>query len=155
MISITIKTADDMQDFGATCSRASHLVSSIYLLGDLGAGKTTFVRGFLTGLGHEGAVKSPTYTLVESYTLDGKTIHHFDLYRLNQAEELEAIGVRDYFENAALCLLEWPEKAEGFLPDPDIMIDLEYDGEGRQGHIKALSDQGVSFLTDIKNNLPA
>ncbi len=144
-----------MEVFGASCAGVSQTVSSIYLSGELGAGKTTFVRGFLRALGFSGAVKSPTYTLVEPYVLNDKTIYHFDLYRLNHAEELEAIGVRDYFNKDALCLLEWPDRAEAYLPDPDLMFELEYDGEGRQIHIKALSDEGSAFLAEIKADLPS
>lgn len=110
----------------------------VHLHGQLGAGKTTLVRGLLRALGHGGPVKSPTYTLVEPYTLscaspafDGQ-IHHFDLYRLVEPEELELLGYRDVLaQDRTLCLLEWPEKGEGFLARPDLSVELSVVPDGR------------------------
>lgn len=118
----------------------------VVLQGPLGAGKTTFCRGLLRGRGHLGAVKSPTYTLVESYVLPTGTVHHFDLYRLTDPEELEFIGLRDYLQSEALCLVEWPERAVGILPRPDIVIDIQYVAAGRKVRLEARSEHGSATL---------
>lgn len=111
----------------------------VLLHGDLGAGKTTFTRGFLHGCGYEGVVKSPTYTLVEPYTIADRRIYHFDLYRIADPEELEFTGARDYFDSQAACFVEWPEKAEGMLPNADLDIALTVEGNARRIRLKGLS----------------
>lgn len=119
----------------------------IYLKGNLGAGKTVFARGLIKQLGFEGLVKSPTYSLVEAYQIsDTFTCYHFDLYRLSEPEELEFTGSRDYFNEQSVCLVEWPEKAAGFIPAADIICELEYYKSGRNITITACSDRGELLM---------
>jgi tRNA threonylcarbamoyladenosine biosynthesis protein TsaE len=106
-------------------------VRQIHLRGPLGAGKTTFVRGLLRGLGHEGTVRSPTFTLVEPYVLSGMTLLHLDLYRLADPDELDYLGLHDYGDDSVLWLVEWPERGAGWLPKPDLSLQLELVGNGR------------------------
>ncbi len=117
----------------------------VFLTGTLGAGKTTLVRGFLMARGHVGSTKSPTYTLVEPYLVKGKNIYHFDLYRLGDPEELEYMGIRDYLAESATCLIEWPQQGEGFLPQPDLSVHLQYNDENRCVWIEA-KEQEFSLL---------
>ena len=107
----------------------------INLEGDLGAGKTTFSRGFILSCGYKDIVRSPTYTLVEPYDFDKFSIYHFDLYRLLDPEELEYMGIRDYFDKTSVSLIEWPDKAQGELPQPDITIYLSYADNSRNVEI--------------------
>ncbi len=113
----------------------------VFLHGDLGAGKTTLVRGFLRAAGFSGAVKSPTYTLVEEYTLGDRKIVHFDLYRLAEPEELEWIGINDYFDQECVCFIEWPDKGKGFLPEPDAIITLKPEADGRLLELEIISPE--------------
>ncbi len=128
---IYLKSEEETEAFGAKLYNEVQDKSLIFLMGNLGAGKTTLVRGFLRAAGYQGAVKSPTFTLVEEYLIGDRKFCHFDLYRLNDPEELEWIGIRDYFKEEAVCFIEWPDQGQGFLPEPDIIIKLEAKDEGR------------------------
>ncbi len=123
--------------------------ATIHLEGELGAGKTTFARGFLHALGHHGKVKSPTYTLVERYDVDGRIIYHFDLYRLTDPEELNYLGMDDYFSDNSLCLIEWPQQAGNALSPPDLLLSLQYQQQHRIAIVTAITDLGQSWLDDI------
>ena len=134
--------------FGAKVSKQLPERIIICLHGELGAGKTTFVRGLLQALGHKGVVKSPTYTLVEPYCINKKNIYHFDLYRLLDPEELELIGVRDYFEHS-ICLIEWPEKGKGYLPVADLHLDFSIQPVGRSVKLIAETEAGQKILKKL------
>jgi tRNA threonylcarbamoyladenosine biosynthesis protein TsaE len=125
----------------------------LFLNGPLGAGKTTFSRGFLRGYHYQGKVKSPTYTIVESYHLLEKNIFHFDFYRIQDAKELHYIGIEEYFQPENICLIEWPEKAFPLLPAPDIVCHIAHQQTGRLIQLTAKTPQGAEMLQalgDIK-----
>ncbi len=122
----------------------------VYLNGDLGAGKTTLTRGFVRGMGHIGNVKSPTYTLVEPYELPPWQVYHFDLYRLSDPEELEYMGIRDYFADHCCCFIEWPEKGTGLLANADIIINMAYQDEQRIIDLQAHSVRGDGVLQQLE-----
>lgn len=136
----------------AKLAQAITLPCFMTLSGQLGAGKTTFTRGILQTLGHAGIVKSPTFTMVESYQLSGKLVYHFDLYRVNDSEELELIGIRDYFRENALILLEWPEHAAQILPAADIDCTIVTRGTGRVFTFSANTNLGRTLLQHLKAN---
>ena len=127
----------------------------IFLEGDLGAGKTTLVRGLLRALGHTGKVKSPTYTLVELYAVSGLNLYHFDFYRFKQPEEYLEAGLDEYFQGDAICIVEWPEQAGSYLPGADLRLRLELLGEGRQAYLDALTPLGRARLPCLKTTATA
>ncbi len=127
---------------GQRLSACLHPGLVCHLQGPLGVGKTTLVRGLMRGLGYEGIVRSPTYALVESYELVDFTLYHLDLYRLADAEELEYMGMRDFLAQGAVCMIEWPECGEGFLPAADLLLTIAYHAGGRQLQLSGVSAVG-------------
>ena len=142
-------TNAEMEALGARLAQLSAGGLCIHLQGPLAAGKTTFARGYILALGHPGAVKSPTYTLVESYLLASREVHHFDLYRLVDASELEHIGIDDYFDSGADCLIEWPERGGGILPVPDLMLRFTILGTERGIEFEAVSEAGIQVISSL------
>ena len=151
MSEVTLYLADEqaMSDFGARIARVTQGHGLIFLEGNLGMGKTTLSRGIIRGLGHVGAVKSPTFTLVEPYEIGDIRAFHFDLYRLVDPEELEFLGIRDYFEDDALCLIEWPDKGAGFLPKPDLTITISPQDSGRSLNILSQGSRGEAWCAAL------
>ena len=148
-----IPNEDQMLALGVRFARACSQTAVIFLYGDLGAGKTTLARGFLRGVGYEGKVKSPTYTLVEPYTLPERVIFHFDFYRLQDAVELEFIGIQDYFLTNAICLIEWPERGSGELPAADLSCYLIPHLQGRQVRFEAHSTAGAAVINQLQQDV--
>jgi len=144
---------DESETIALGAKMASVLIGGeiIFLKGELGAGKTTFVRGLLNALGHSGTVKSPTYTLIEPYSIAGIDVYHFDLYRINDPEELEAMGIRDYCDGEAICLFEWPEQGADVLPEADIVLFLSQVTSGREVEFRPNSVTGENILKSIKS----
>lgn len=136
----------DTITLGRLLSEVSTLNTTIYLIGTLGAGKTTATRGFVCARGFNGVVKSPTYTLVEQYKFSDCSIYHFDLYRLNDPEELEMMGIRDYFSEDSIRIVEWPENGEGVLPGPDLSVELNYLGVKRSVSVSAQTTKGEQIM---------
>lgn len=160
---ITGKSEADTLLIAGLFAKSTGRQAVVYLNGDLGAGKTTFVRGVMRGLGFLDAVKSPTFTLVEPYELERGQVYHFDLYRLGHPEELEYLGVDDYFNENALCLIEWPEKGSGYLPDSDVVLSIEQGArdptsqqinrDARQFIFEAKTEVGQKLLRQFNDRL--
>lgn len=141
-----VESVAAMEALGAQLAAGLGAARLIYLSGPLGAGKTTLVRGMLRGLGHAGAVKSPTFTLVEPYDFGNRVLYHFDLYRLNDPEELEFLGMRDYLHGNGVCVVEWAERARGVLPTPDAEIMISPAENGRMVRITSHTYRGKTLL---------
>ncbi len=136
----------------AVGARLAHVIEPglfVYLRGDLGSGKTTLARGLLRGLGYYGRVKSPTFALVELYTISRLNLYHFDFYRFRDPKEWRDAGFSEYFIDASVCLVEWPEKAAGLLPAADLDIALEFSGDGRDLEIRAGTKSGKACLSRL------
>ena len=140
----------EQEALGARLARACDGPVLIFLEGDLGAGKTTLTRGFLRGLGHRGAVKSPTYTLIEPYEIGGRRVYHLDLYRVADPGELEYLGLREMLGEDAMLLIEWAERGEGWLPPPDLRIIIRHRGLGRDIELNACTPVGESALSGLR-----
>jgi tRNA threonylcarbamoyladenosine biosynthesis protein TsaE len=124
----------------------------LFISGDLGAGKTTLVRGLLRGLGYAGRAKSPTYALVEPYSFSRLDLYHFDFYRFKDRSEWLNSGFREHFNPGSVCIVEWPEKAGDLLSPPDVRIRLEFDGEARRASLEACSDAGRAWLSSLPSS---
>jgi tRNA threonylcarbamoyladenosine biosynthesis protein TsaE len=144
-----------LADSGATLRLGEALAAGarpgtvLFISGDLGAGKTTLVRGLLRGLGHAGRAKSPTYALVEPYSFSRLDLYHFDFYRFKDRSEWLNSGFREHFNPGSVCVVEWPEKAGDLLSPPDVRITLTFDGEARRASLEACSDAGRAWLSSL------
>ncbi len=147
-----------MPDDAATAALGAALASGalpgrvLHLRGELGAGKTTLVRGLLRALGYAGRVKSPTYTWVEPYSLSSLHFYHFDFYRFKDRSEWLSSGFREYFSPQTFCVVEWPEKAGDLLGSPDLDVLLQFAGEGRAAALLARSAVGASWLSSLRSS---
>ncbi|WP_298393713.1 tRNA (adenosine(37)-N6)-threonylcarbamoyltransferase complex ATPase subunit type 1 TsaE [uncultured Azonexus sp.] len=145
----------DLPDEAATQELGKNLAQTlvpglvIFLEGDLGAGKTTLARAMIRALGHTGPVKSPTYALVEVYVVSSLYLYHFDFYRFESPEEFLDAGFGEYFNEASVCLVEWPDKAAGCVPSPDLRIHLRHAGSVRVAELAASSERGASCIRTL------
>ena len=149
MIAIAADDETSMLTLGGHLAALLKGSGAVFIRGDLAAGKTTLCRGMLHAMGHIGAVKSPTFTLVEPYEIQGAEVSHFDLYRLSDPGELDYIGIDEYFAREGLCLVEWPEKAAGQLPQHDLEITIDVLGKKRNIGIQAMSVDGETICESL------
>ena len=151
---LTLPRETDTLNLGGALAAGLAPGMVIWLEGDLGAGKTTLVRGLLRAAGESGPVKSPTYSLVEVHVLSGLNFYHFDFYRFNQAEEYLDAGLDEYFSGSGICLVEWPDKAAPYLPPADMRIELRVAeaGDARSAHITAASERGLTCLAGVMSS---
>ncbi len=150
----TARTSEDTESFGGRLAIArpqGNALAVVYLEGDLGAGKTTFARGFLRACGVTGAVRSPTYTLIEVYETAAVSILHLDLYRLRDSSELEPLGLREWARPGHVWLIEWPDRGEGLLPFPDLRVSLSGGADRHEINVNATSALGKAWLSAVEN----
>lgn len=140
--SIFVASEEALQAFAIQLLPCMQTGMIIFLKGELGAGKTTLVRALLRGLGWQDAVKSPSFSLLEMYEIQGLSVLHFDLYRLSSEAAFRSYGFEEYFSGEYCCLIEWPERAESILPTPDIVLELTVLEEGRLLTCKAGTERG-------------
>jgi tRNA threonylcarbamoyladenosine biosynthesis protein TsaE len=145
-----LATGTDTLALGAALAPGLQPGMVVYLCGDLGSGKTTLARGILRALGVTESIKSPTFTLVEPYTISSLYLYHFDFYRFTRSDEWVDAGLREYFNSESVCLIEWPEKAGGELPAPDLRIEIDIDGSGRSVTIMANTEAGRHCLMRVQ-----
>ena len=159
-VELALPDAAATEILGVTLARtfpgAAQASAALYLEGDLGAGKTTCVRALLRACGVSGLIRSPTYTLVETYRLDGRTppltCVHVDLYRLEGAGQVDELGLRDFLTAGHLLLIEWPQKGAGSLPSPDLLISLEFAANGRRARLRAATERGTAWLHNLRDD---
>jgi tRNA threonylcarbamoyladenosine biosynthesis protein TsaE len=149
-IDISLPDAAATAALGAALAPGASAGRVLHLRGDLGAGKSTLVRGLLRALGYAGRVKSPTYTLVEAYEVSSLHFYHFDFYRFKDRSEWLSSGFREYFDPRTFCVVEWPEKAGELLGPPDLDVLLQFSGEGRKASLEARSAAGASWLSSLR-----
>jgi tRNA threonylcarbamoyladenosine biosynthesis protein TsaE len=150
MRSFKLADADATLRLGEALAAGAGPGQVLFISGDLGAGKTTLVRGLLRGLGHRGRAKSPTYALVEPYSFPSLDLYHFDFYRFKDRSEWLSSGFREHFNAQSLCVVEWPEKAGNLLWPPDMHIRLDFDGDARSASLEACSGAGEAWLSSLR-----
>ncbi len=156
MVALKVELPDERATLalGAVLATTLEPGFTIYLRGELGAGKTTVIRGLLRALGHQGIVRSPTYTLVEVYAVSRLDLHHFDFYRFHDSREWIDAGFRESFNGRNVSLIEWPERAGGLLPPADVEIALELHGTGRSAVLTSSSIRGQKCLALLEERWP-
>lgn len=152
-LSMHLDNEQDSLDLGAALAGALAPGLKIWLLGNLGSGKTTLTRGALVALGHRGKVKSPTYTLIEPYVVSRLDLYHFDFYRLNSPEEYLDAGLDEYFSGPGVCIVEWPQHAMPYLAAPDVSVELEPEREGRRASIRGSTEAGQKCVNQLSSYL--
>ena len=154
-LALFLPETEQTEQLGRLLAQLHPAPAVIYLSGELGAGKTTFSRGFIQACGHRGAVKSPTYTLIEPYEFPSLKVYHLDLYRLNDPGELEFLGLEDLLAQGGVCLIEWPERAGSQLPPADLTISLQHANGARKVRLTAHHARAEAWLRSLAPHFPA